>query len=680
MKLTVDHAFSPKGDQPQAIKMLTRSVKAGNTHQTLWGVTGSGKTFTIAGVIEKIKKPTLVIAPNKTLAAQLAQEYREFFPNNSVQYFVSYYDYYRPEAYKPVTDTYIEKEAMVNKEIDRLRHATTQALLTRRDVIVVASVSCIYGLGSPQEYYRAHTHLFPSKKMTREELIHLCVEQHFTRSLNVLQPGMIRAVGNTVDLFPTNEEMLYRVSFDGQGIREIRVVDPLTGEVRETVKDYFLFPAKHYITSKEQQRGAIAAIESELKQYLEKLKRKEDLIAIERLRRRTLADLTLIREVGFCPGIENYSRHFEGRSAGEPPSTLISFFPKSADGTPDFLTVIDESHITLPQLRGMLAGDRSRKESLVAYGFRLPSAVDNRPLSFEEWEARVGSRIYVSATPGEYEREQSGDNIAYHIIRPTGLLDPKVSVFPVTQHSLFPGQVPHLTKRAVQVIQEGGRVLITTLTKRSAENLSEYLAERHILSQYLHSDVKTIDRVRILTNFRKGEFHCLVGVNLLREGLDLPEVALVAILDADKEGFLRSTTSLIQIMGRAARNKLGEVFVYADKHTGALKEAIRITQERRETQKHYNKKHNITPETISKHINDITEQLEARTQKTFQTLLAVDMDRYRASPYAVLSEKKGALEHAVSNLDFETAAIIRDEIQALKNLDIKAKRNSEKSL
>lgn len=679
MKLSVDHIFSPKGNQPQAIKDLTKWVKAGKKHQTLWGVTGSGKTFTIAGVIEKVQKPTLVIAPNKTLAAQLVQEYREFFPNNSVQYFVSYYDYYRPEAYKPVTDTYIEKEAMVNKEIDRLRHATTQALLTRKDVIVVASVSCIYGLGNPEEYKKANIHIRQGKKMTRDELIQKCIAQHFTRSMNVLQPGMIRAVGNTVDVFPTDEEILYRIVFDSLTMRKISSVDPLTGQIKdETIEEYFIFPAKHYVTSKDQQERALREIEKELKQHTEKLKRRGDDIAVDRLRRRTRADLTLIREAGFCPGIENYSRHFEGREKGDPPHTLLSFFPKDKDGNPDFLTVIDESHITIPQLSGMLAGDRSRKENLIEYGFRLPSAIDNRPLSFEEWNARVSARIYVSATPGEYERNHSDTHVAQQVIRPTGLLDPVVTVFPVTEQGDFPGQVPHIVEQSEEVIKKGGRILITTLTKKSAENLSEYLVERNILSEYLHSDVKTIDRVRVLTQFRKGDFHCLVGVNLLREGLDLPEVALVAILDADKEGFLRSTTSLIQIMGRASRNKLGRVFVYADKRTKALEESIRITQERREVQKIYNKKHKITPKTILKHINDITEQIEKRTKQMFQSLLAVDVDRYRESPRAVLSEKKGALEDAVSNLDFETAAVIRDEIQALKDLDIKKKKKQKK--
>ena len=677
MRISLDHSFTPQGDQPKAIRSLTKGLREGKKHQTLLGVTGSGKTFTIAGVIEKYQKPTLVIAPNKTLAAQLTQEYREFFPNNSVQYFVSYYDYYRPEAYKHITDTYIEKEAMVNKEIDRLRHSTTQALLTRKDVIVVASVSCIYGLGNPEGYKEAHTHLHIGKEMKREDLIALCVKRFFTRTQNVLGAGMFRVVGNRIDIYPTNEEALYRISFDVNSIQTIQHIHPTTGEIEETLKDYFLFPAKHYVSSDEDRVRAIQSIKKELKEQIKHFEKKGDVIAVERLKRRTQADLTLIEEVGFCHGIENYSRHFDGRMPGEPPHTLLSFFPKDKKGNPDFLTVIDESHLTIPQIGGMLAGDRSRKEALVEFGFRLPSATDNRPLSFEEWDERVGERIYVSATPGVYEQNQSKkEGIVTQIIRPTGLLDPEVKVFPVTQslENEFPGQVPHIITEAERIIKRDERVLITTLTKKSAEHLSDYLQERDIRAEYLHSDVKTIDRVKILTRFRKGEFDCLVGINLLREGLDLPEVALVAILDADKEGFLRSTTSLIQIMGRAARNKLGKVYVYADKETSALKEAMEITQKRRVLQEAYNTKHAITPETISKNIKDITEELESKTKKTYDHLLSIDTQRYKESPYAVLSEKKKEMEDAVANLDFETAAVLRDEIRALSALDIEKKK------
>jgi len=660
--------YEPKGDQPDAIAALSDGIQKGLHHQTLLGATGTGKTFAVANVIANTQKPTLVIAHNKTLAAQLAQEYQEYFPNNAVHYFVSYYDFYQPEAYMPVTDTYIEKEAMVNEEIERLRHASTQALLTRNDVIVVASVSCIYGLGSPEEYKRVHLKLSVGDGMNRSELIHELVRIYFKRTNADLEPGLFRARGNTVEVMPTNERVIYRIDFGGDGIAQIRELDPISRMVRTGHDMFFLFPAKHFITPEDELRRATRDIRAELKNRLTELEKGKQVLEHERLKRRTNHDLALIKEIGYCNGIENYSRHFDGRKAGEPPHTLLSYFPHKDDGSADFLTIIDESHVTVPQLAGMYAGDRSRKETLVAHGFRLPSALDNRPLQFNEFEERVGQVIYTSATPANYEREHSKKDgqVVEQIIRPTGLLDPQLIVRPIISDGDYEGQVQDFINEASDTVAKGERVLVTTLTKKMAEDLSEYLKKKSVKAEYLHSDVKTIDRVELLTKFRRGEFDVLVGVNLLREGLDLPEVSLVGILDADKEGFLRSETSLIQTIGRAARNVNGRVILYADNMTGSMRAAIDETERRRTVQAAYNKKHNITPKTITKAIKDITEQLRSDHAKAVDTLLKVDEEVYEKDPKVLIKQKTKNMNDAVKRLDFETAAILRDEIRMLE--------------
>lgn len=541
--------FPPAGDQPQAIKKLEEGLKRGLRHQTLFGVTGSGKTFTIANVIAAHDKPTLVLAHNKTLAAQLAQEYREFFPGNAVHYFVSYYDYYQPEAYIAHSDTYIEKEAMVNAEIDRLRHAATQALLTRKDVIIVASVSAIYGLGSPEEYERVHVKIEKGSVENRSAFIRKLVGIYFERTNADLNPGQVRAIGNSLEFMPVNERVIYRITFDGDIVASLDQLDPVSRAKIKEPKSIFVFPAKHFVTSEDERARAAEDIRLELEEQLAKFKREEKPLEAERLKRRTLHDLALIRELGYTNGIENYSRHFDGRKAGEPPYTLLSYFPK------DFLTIIDESHVTVSQIGGMYAGDKSRKDVLIEYGFRLPSARDNRPLMFEEFEKRIGQVIYTSATPGPYEKAHS-EQVVEQVIRPTGLIDPELTVRAVSDTGKYKGQIADFINEAETVIKRGGRALATTLTKQMAEDLSSFLREKGMKAEYLHSDVKTIDRIDILTNFRKGIFDILVGVNLLREGLDLPEVELIGILDADKEGFLRSETALIQTIGRAARNVL----------------------------------------------------------------------------------------------------------------------------
>jgi len=671
VKFTLATDKTPAGDQPKAIKTLVEGVKKGMRHQTLFGVTGSGKTFTAANVIAQIQKPTLVIAHNKTLAAQLAQEYRDFFPHNEVHYFVSYYDYYQPEAYMPVSDTYIEKEAMINEEIDRLRHASTQALLTRKDVIIVASVSCIYGLGSPIEYEKVHKKIERGFAMSRADVMRLLVSMYFERTNADLTPGHFRAIGNTVEIMPTNERVIYRLAFTDNMVSAITKIDAISRAIVAESDVFFLFPAKHFVTPEDERKRAMTDIKMELDEQLKKFKKEEKILEAQRLKRRTDHDLALIREVGYCNGIENYSRHFDGRAAGDAPYTLLSYFPHTKDGKPDFLTIIDESHVTVPQLGGMYAGDRSRKLTLVEHGFRLPSAIDNRPLNFNEFEERVGQCIYTSATPGKYEFEHSKSKdgqIAEQIIRPTGLVDPVIDVRPVTEKGKYQGQVKDFIDEADRVIKGGMRVLVTTLTKQMAEDLSEFLSERGINTKYIHSDVKTMERIQILTEFRRGVFDCLVGVNLLREGLDLPEVELVAILDADKEGFLRSETSLIQTIGRAARNVNGRVILYADVMTHSLEKAIGETNRRRALQLAYNKKHHITPTTIAKEIRDITEQMLTEHEETIETLLKVDVDFYRANPRKVIAEKRMQMEDAVKILDFETAAIIRDEIAALENM------------
>ncbi|MBI4087150.1 excinuclease ABC subunit UvrB [Candidatus Kaiserbacteria bacterium] len=666
--------YTPAGDQPKAIESLIKGVKRGDRHQTLLGVTGSGKTFTAANVIAAIQKPTLVIAHNKTLAAQLAQEYADFFPENDVHYFVSYYDYYQPEAYMPISDTYIEKEAMINEEIDRLRHASTQALLSRSDVIIVASVSCIYGLGSPIEYEKVHKRIEVGTVITRRDMVRALVALYFERTNADLAPGHFRALGNTIEIMPTNERVIYRLSFSGDAVGKIERIDAVTRTIIAEVPTFFLFPAKHFVTPELERKRAIADITLELKDQLAKFEKEGKILEAERIKRRTQHDLALIREIGYCNGIENYSRHFDGRKPGEAPYTLLSYFPHKPDGMPDFLTIIDESHVTIPQLGGMYAGDRSRKDTLVEHGFRLPSAVDNRPLTFDEFEERVGETIYTSATPGTYEHEHS-TQVVEQIIRPTGLVDPEIIVRPIVSQEenqgknteAYPGQVRDFIAETEKVVKGGGRVLVTTLTKKMAEDLSEFLKEQSVQAEYIHSEIKTLERIEILTNFRRGKFDVLVGVNLLREGLDLPEVELVAILDADKEGFLRSETSLIQTIGRAARNVNGRVILYADGMTGSLEKAIGETNRRRAIQIAYNTEHGITPATIKKEIKDITEQLRTVHEETVDTLLSIDRDLYKKNPKKLIREKNRQMAEAVKLLDFETAAILRDEIRALED-------------
>ncbi len=697
--------FPPAGDQPAAIRTLENGLKGGMRHQTLFGVTGSGKTFTMANVIAANDKPTLVLAHNKTLAAQLAQEYRDFFPENAVHYFVSYYDYYQPEAYIAHSDTYIEKEAMINAEIDRLRHAATQALLTRKDVIIVASVSAIYGLGSPEEYEKVNVKLSIGAHEDRAALIRKLISIYFERTSADLSPGQFRAIGNSLEFMPVNERVIYRIAFEGGTISSIDKLDPVSRAKMGEPKTVFIFPAKHFVTNEEERERAIADIKLELDEQLAKLKREEKNLEAERLKRRTLHDLALIRELGYTTGIENYSRHFDDRKPGEPPYTLLDYFAKCADlqGSTlspkgrtlksDFLTIIDESHVTVPQIGGMYAGDKSRKDTLVEYGFRLPSARDNRPLTFDEFEERVGQTIYTSATPGPYERAHS-EQVVEQIIRPTGLIDPELTMRPVSEGTApmlditcptsdvghvmsnipYRGQVADFIAEATKVISNGGRALATTLTKQMAEDLAVFLREKGMGAEYLHSDVKTIDRIDILTKFRKGDFDILVGVNLLREGLDLPEVELVGILDADKEGFLRSETALIQTIGRAARNVLGRVILYADVMTNSLEKAIGETNRRREKQLAYNTEHHITPLTIKKEIRDIAESMRSEHQKTVDELLVLDKLAYKDDPKAFIKQKRDEMAEAVEKLDFETAALIRDEIYKLEGTGPAAKK------
>ncbi|KND48327.1 MAG: excinuclease ABC subunit B [Parcubacteria bacterium C7867-003] len=676
MEFQIKRDFPPAGDQPKAIKGLVDGIKKGLRHQTLLGVTGSGKTYTVANVIQEIQKPTLIIAHNKTLAAQLAQEYREFFPNNAVHFFVSYYDYYQPEAYMPVSDTYIEKEAMINKEIDRLRHASTQALLTRKDVIIVASVSCIYGLGSPLEYEKVNLKIKTGEKISRSEFIRKLIDIHFERTTADLNPGMFRAIGNMIEIMPVSEKVIYRIEIVEDKIKEILVIDAITREIIKTEDVFFLFPAKHFISNKEQSERAFKTIKAELTSRLKELKKEGKLLEVERLKRRTTYDLALIKEMGYCNGIENYSRHFSDKKPGEAPDTLLSYFPHDKNGNPDFLTIIDESHVSVPQIGAMYAGDASRKQSLVDFGFRLPSAKDNRPLKFDEFEERVGQVIYTSATPSKYEAEHS-EQIVEQLIRPTGLIDPVVDVKPIVEKGSYKGQVKDFIDEAEKAIKKGGRVIATTLTKKMAEDLSEYLKEKGIKAEYLHSDIKTIQRIEILTSLRKGEFDVLVGVNLLREGLDLPEVTLIGILDADKEGFLRSDTSLIQIIGRAARNVDGRVILYADKMTNSMEYAINETARRRKLQVEYNTKHGITPKTIIKKIQDITDQMKTEHKKTVDSLLEIDKVNLSKDPDKLIRQKEKQMDGAVKVLDFETAAILRDEILELQKI-IEKKAKEEK--
>jgi excinuclease ABC subunit B len=692
MKFNLQSEYEPAGDQPKAIESLVSGLKKENEKQTLLGVTGSGKTFTMANVIQKIQKPTLVIAHNKTLAAQLAQEFQEFFPDNAVHYFVSYYDYYQPEAYMPVTDTYIEKDASINEEIDRLRHASTQSLLTRDDVIIVASVSCIYGLGSPEEYLESNMLIERDMQMTKRAFMEQLVTMQYERTNADILSGQFRAIGNKVEVVPVSSTTMYSFQFMGGRIVEITHIDPVSSKIIEhDVRQIFIFPAKHFMTDGAKKEQALTAIKKELDDRLEELEKDGKMLEAERLKRRTNYDIAMIREMGYTNGIENYSRPLSGKAPGEPPETLISYFPHDKDGSPEFLTVIDESHVTLPQLRGMYAGDQSRKKTLVEHGFRLPSAKDNRPLRFKEFEERVGQQIYVSATPSDYEREESAQ-VVEQVIRPTGLIDPVVEVRPVTPTTPpassdagtppqgggaeggYVGQVQDFIAEAEAEVAKGGRVLVTTLTKKMAEDLSEYLKDKDVKSEYIHSDVKTIDRIKIISDFRKGKYDILVGVNLLREGLDMPEVTFIGILDADKEGFLRSETSLIQTIGRAARNVDGRVILYADRMTGSMERALGETQRRREKQLTYNKEHGITPKTIIKRIRDITEQMSSDHEKTIKMDLDAELGalehlpkRKRVSAIKKLIKQKNKdMTQAAKDLSFETAAILRDEILALE--------------
>ncbi|MDP3975205.1 MAG: excinuclease ABC subunit UvrB [Candidatus Jorgensenbacteria bacterium] len=649
--------FKPAGDQPRAIRELSEGLAKGERYQTLLGVTGSGKTFTAAHVIAKANKPALVIAHNKTLAAQLCNEFRELFPKNSVHYFVSYYDYYQPEAYMPTTDTYIGKEAMINEEIDKLRHAATSALLTRRDVIVVASVSCIYGLGAPEVYRENIFHLKKGAPIDRTTFTRKLVELHYTRTTADLKRGTFRIRGDQWEIMPPDRELIYALEVKGGAIQRVYEVDPVKGFVpgeTEEVPEVVIAPAKHFITPKEERERAIKAIKAELKSQLKKFEKEGKLLEAERLERRTKFDLAMIREVGYCNGIENYSRHLSGRAEGAPPDTLLDYFPSPPAG--GFLTIIDESHVTVSQIGGMYEGDASRKKTLIEYGFRLPSAADNRPLKFPEFEKRVGQIIFTSATPGPFEKKVSTQTVE-QIIRPTGLVDPKVTLLPAK------GQVADLIPRIEERAKAKERVLVTTLTKKMAEDLASYLEEKKMKVAYLHSDVKTMDRIRILTNLRKGTYDVLVGVNLLREGLDLPEVSLVAILDADKEGFLRSETSLVQTIGRAARHIRGEVLLYADQMTGSIQRAVRETERRRKIQLEFNITHGITPTSIQREIRDI---LPADAEKILK-LEAKPVPKSGRAREALIKEKELAMKEAAAELNFELAAIFRDEIRILRS-------------
>jgi excinuclease ABC subunit B len=657
--------YKPAGDQPRAIAALTESINAGETMQTLLGITGSGKSATIAWTIEAVQKPTLVIAPNKSLAAQLANEFREFFPKNRVEYFVSYYDYYQPEAYIPSSDTYIEKDSSVNDEIDRLRHAATSALLTRRDVIVVASVSCIYGLGSPEEYRKKLLSVGSGEEHDQRAILTKLVDMQYERNDMNLTRGKFRVRGDTIEVHPAYEEHIVRIELFGDEIESITTVDPLTGERLETLEDLFIWPATHYVASDERMEKAITGIEAELQERLAELEGEQRLLEAQRLRMRTQYDLEMMQEMGFCNGIENYSRHIDGRSPGERPYTLLDFFPD------DYLMVLDESHVAVPQLHGQYQGDRSRKDTLIDHGFRLPSAADNRPLQFEEWREMINQVVFLSATPGPYELEHSSA-IAEQIVRPTGLIDPEIIVKPTK------GQIDDLLNEISTVIDNDGRVLVTTLTKKMAEDLTDYLLEQGVRVRYLHSEIDTIQRIETLRGLRMGEFDVLVGINLLREGLDLPEVQLVCILDADKEGFLRSETSLVQTIGRAARNVDGRVFMYADKITPSMQKAISETNRRRGLQVAYNEANGIKPETVRKAVTDIlslirpdeTAPLPGKGQrkrrpeeeKRIRELAELPEDQLRR----LIDSLEGEMQDASSELRFEYAARLRDEIKDLK--------------
>lgn len=678
MKFKLHSKYQPAGDQPKAIEGILDAFAQDKEKVTLMGVTGSGKTFTVANIIENLQKPTLVIAHNKTLAAQLASEYQEFFPENAVHYFVSYYDYYQPEAYMPGSDTYIEKEAQINAEIDRLRHASTQALLTRNDVIIVASVSCIYGLGSPEEYEKTNMKVKKGDTIPRNDFIRRLIQLHYERTLGQVSSGVFRATGTYIDFVPISETFTVRFSFNGDVVQSIMIIDSITRKIIEERDFFFIFPAKHFVTSKEEIARAVKDIEHELEIRLKELLNDGKLLEAERLKRRTRYDIAMIKETGYCNGIENYSRHFSGKTPGEAPDSLLSYFPKKADGSADFLTVIDESHITVSQIGAMYAGDRSRKETLIEHGFRLPSAFDNRPMKFAEFENKIGQMLMTTATPNKYEKEFSQATVE-QVIRPTGLVDPQIEIKPITSTSSYPGQVEDFIIEAQKTIAAGERIIATTLTKKMSEDLSEFLEEKGFKTRYLHSEILTIERIEILTDLRKGKYDIIIGVNLLREGIDMPEVSLIAIFDADKEGFLRSETSLIQTIGRAARNVNGRVILYADEVTRSMKNAIDETTRRRDVQLAYNKKHGITPQTIVSTIKDITNQFKKDHDKAVDKLLKIDMDGTR-NIKDVLKDKKNQMEEAVKNLDFETAALLRDELFALEDIQNKSLKKRKKKV
>ena len=642
--------YKPTGDQPVAIKQLSEGIKQGKKYQTLLGVTGSGKTFTMANIIQQVQKPTLVLAHNKTLAGQLYSEFKEFFPENNVEYFVSYYDYYQPEAYIASSDTYIEKDASINDEIDKLRHSATAALFETRDVIIVASVSCIYGLGDPIDYEHMIVSLRPGMQKERNEIMKKLVTMQYSRNELDFKRGTFRAKGDILEIYPSDEsESAIRVEFWGDEIDKISEINPLTGKVIATRNHVMIFPNSHYVTTADKMERAIGTIEEELKERIKYFKDNGKLIEAQRIEERTNFDIEMMKETGFCQGIENYSRHISGRAPGSAPFTLFDYFPK------DFLLLIDESHATIPQVRAMYNGDRARKESLVKYGFRLPSAFDNRPLKFNEFEERINQVVFVSATPAEYEKEHSKDNVVEQIIRPTGLLDPKIEVKPVEN------QIDDLIEQIRERVEKNERVLVTTLTKKMAEDLTAYLAGIDIKVRYMHSDIKALERMEIIRSLRLGEFDVLVGINLLREGLDIPEVSLVAILDADKEGFLRSERSLIQTIGRAARNTDGKVIMYADELTDSMEKAISETNRRRKIQEEYNKEHGITPKTIQKSVRD---SIRASIIEEAETKYNIGKDE---SVQDVINKLTDEMLKCAANMEFERAAELRDQIKELEN-------------
>ncbi|OHB81050.1 MAG: excinuclease ABC subunit B [Planctomycetes bacterium RBG_16_64_12] len=644
--------FKPAGDQPQAIEALTEGLREGRREQVLMGVTGSGKTFTMAGVIASVQRPTLVMSHNKTLAAQLYSEFREFFPHNSVHYFVSYYDYYQPEAYIPQRDIYIEKDASINQEIDRLRLAATSALVTRRDVIIVASVSSIYGLGSPADYREMMVGLKVGQVVDRDEMLARLVDIQYERNDVAFQSGKFRVRGDCVEIFPSYEQFAFRIEFWGDEVEQLAIIDPTSGEVISRRQELYVYPAKHFVLPDERIAAAIDEIKKELEERLEEFRGQGKLLEAQRLSARTRFDIEMLQEVGYCPGIENYSRPLSGRPPGSPPDTLFSFFPE------DFLLFVDESHVTAPQIRGMYHGDHNRKVTLVEHGFRLPSALDNRPLTFDEWEQGIRQVIYVSATPGPYELEKTGGKMVEQVIRPTGLLDPRIEIVPAS------GQVPHLLEQIRHRAAAGERILVTTLTKRLAEDLAEYFAQQNVRSKWLHSELDAFERVELLRDLRQGSFDVLVGVNLLREGLDLPEVSLVAILDADKEGFLRSETSLMQTIGRSARNINATVILYADTVTQSMQRAVEETRRRRKMQEQYNREHHITPETIRKSIRIGIEAEAAAHAASNAAVGRGDEAQYITEEY--LSELESEMLAAAAALEFERAAALRDRIQQMR--------------